>query len=277
MDANTADADPPVHYRLAGGRIGVKNSRSYLRTLAEVALWLGVASVPARVLWRIGEHGASARVQRQWARGVGWTIGLRIDWHGLDRIDPDETYVVTPLHEGLVDALALLPLPLRLVLRDEFEEWRLVGDYLRDTEQIAIRPEAGTAAFRQLVQAAEKVIANGESLVICPQGTILRIETDFNLGAFAVARALQRPILPIALTGSHRVWEYPFSPRLRRGERMSARVLSPISVEEICERQTDELRCEVQRRLKAVALDGTMTPPRRFVPARDGYWDGFAY
>ena len=31
------------------------------------------------------------------------------------------------------------------------------------------------------------------------------------------------------------------------------------------------------RRLKQAALSGTVAPPRRFVPARDGYRDGYAY
>ncbi len=34
---------------------------------------------------------------------------------------------------------------------------------------------------------------------------------------------------------------------------------------------------DVQHRLKDAALDGTMAPLRRFVPSRDGYWDGYAY
>jgi 1-acyl-sn-glycerol-3-phosphate acyltransferase len=39
----------------------------------------------------------------------------------------------------------------------------------------------------------------------------------------------------------------------------------------------EELRAHVQRRLKSQALRWTMAAPRRFVPSRDGYWDGFAY
>ncbi len=276
---DTNHAEPAIRYTLAGGRLGVPTVGSYLRALAETAFWLGAASLPARLLWRIGAHRASTHVQRWWARGVSRVIGMRIDWDGLDQIDPDEAYVVTSLHEGLADALALLqlPLPLRFVLRDEFAEWPLLDGYLRDTEQITIRPEAGTKAYRRIVQAGRRVVGRGESLVICPQGTILGIETDFLPGAFAVARALERPILPIALTGSHRVWEFPFSPRLRRGERISVRVLPPVAADDVRDRDADELRREVQRQLKAAALDGTMAPPRHFEPDHDGYWDGFAY
>lgn len=271
-------SEPPIRYTLAGGRIGVESIGWYLRTLAEAVFWLRVASLLARLLWRMGAHRTATRAQRWWARGVARALGLQIDVQGLDRIDPREAYVVMPLHEGLADVLAVLrlPLPLRFVVRDEFAEWRLLGAYLRDTEQIAIRPEAGVSAYRHIVREARKVFAGGESLVIFPQGSILGIETDFLPGAFALARLLQRPILPVALSGSHRVWEYPYSPRIRRGERMSLRMLQPIAAKEVGAREVDELRRDVQHRLKAEVLD-TMMPPRRFVPGRDGYWDGYAY
>ena len=273
-----ASREAPLRYTFAGGRFGAESAGQYARTLAEAAFWIGAASLPTRLLWRLGAHHASFEVQRWWARGVARTL-LDIDWEGLDRIDPDETYIVTPLHEGLADVVALLqlPLPLKFVARDEFIEWRLLGPYLRDTEQVIIRPEAGTGTFRRMVREAGHVIDRGESLVVFPQGSILGIETDFLPGAFAIARILRRPILPIALTGSHRVREHPYSPRLRRSERVSVRVLPPIDAAEVRASGVNEQRQEVQRQLKGAALDGTMASPRHFVPAHDGYWDGYAY
>ncbi len=271
--------EPPIRYTLAGGRIGVGTLGSYLETLVDAAFWLGFAPIPVRLLERIGAHHTASRGQRWWARRVSRRLRLRIDWHGLDQIDPRTSYVVTPLHEGLADGLAVLQLPLRLrfVVRDEFVDWPLLGGYLKDSQQIAIRPENGTRAYRTMLRAARGVFAEGESLVVFPQGSILGIETAFLRGAFAVARVFQRPILPIALTGSHRVWEHPYTPRLRRGERISVRVLPPIPESEVCARTVDALLLDVQHRLKAAALDGVMAPPRRFIPERDGYWDGYAY
>lgn len=271
--------EPPVRYTLAQGRIGVSSLGEYLRAAVDIAVWLGVTPLPARLLTRAGAHRASTWAQRWWARGTARSLGLQIEWDGLDLIDPREAYLVAPLHEGFADALTLLQLPLRLrfVAREELAEWPLLGSYLRDTGQIVIQPEDGMVAFRRLMRMAPGVFAAGESLVVFPQGSILGIETNFLGGAFALARVLDRPILPIALTGSHRVWEYPYGPRLRRGERMSVRVLPPISAAEVRVRGVDALRQDVQHRLKAAALDGTMAPPRHFVPSRDGYWDGYAY
>lgn len=183
-------SEPLIRYTLAGGCIGVEDAGSYLRTLADSAVWLGVAPLPVRLLWRIGAHHTASRVQRWWARSVSQRLNVQIDWHDLDQIAPREAYVVMPLHEGLADVLAVLQLPLRLrfVVRDEFVDWPLLGGYLRDSRQITIRPEDGTRAYRTMLPAAGKVFAEGESLVVFPQGSILGIETVFLPGAFGVAR-----------------------------------------------------------------------------------------
>jgi 1-acyl-sn-glycerol-3-phosphate acyltransferase len=277
IEAN--DSESPIRYTLAGGRIGAESVYSYIRTLFEASVWIGLAPLPGRLLFRFGAPRFSSWLQRQWARGVCRVLGLHLDLQGLEWIDSHEAYVVTPLHEGFADALVLLqlPLPLRFVVRDEIAGWQWLGGYLRDTGHIIVKPEAGTAAFRAMTRQAQEVFARGESLVVFPQGSILGIETHFLPGAFALARTLDRPILPIAVTGGHRVWEHPYGPRLRRGQRMSLRVLSPISAAEIRARSTEEVRGQVQDDLKAAALDGSMTPPRRFVPSRDGYWDGYCY
>lgn len=271
--------ETPIRYTLSGGRVGAESVFSYLRTLSEVVVWIGFAPLLVRLLFRLGAPRLSSSAQRQWAVGVGRVLGLRLGREGLEHIDPREGYVVIPLHEGFADALALLqlPLPLRFVVRDELADWPWLGGYLRDTGQVIVKPEAGTAAFRTMARQSQEVFARGESLVVFPQGSILGIETDFLPGAFALARILRRPILPVAVTGSHRVWEYPYGPRLRRGQRMSLRVLPPIPVEEIRTRGDEEMRRQVQGQLKAAALDGSMMPPRRFLPSRDGYWDGYSY
>ena len=94
-----------------------------------------------------------------------------------------------------------LPLDLRFVARDELFAWRYVGGLLRDTRQVKVCPEQGAASYRSLRRQAPAILGACESLVVFPQGSILGIEIDFKPGPFALARAIGRPILPIALTG----------------------------------------------------------------------------
>jgi len=71
------------------------------------------------------------------------SLALRIELDGLEHLDRQEAYVVTPLHEGFADALALLrlPLDLRFIVRHDLLVWRWLGPYLRDTGL----PRAGLA------------------------------------------------------------------------------------------------------------------------------------
>ncbi len=272
-------AEPELRYVAAGGMIGLPTRCLYTRTLRGMALWLGAPPAVAACLGRLKARRAMHGVERWWARGVVRHLGIHLEIRGLEHIVPNTRYVVAPLHEGFADVLALLHLPLhlRFAARDELFAWRFLGRYLCAAGHLRVSPEQGSRGYRQLRKAAAAVFDVGESLVIFPQGTILGIETDFSPGAFALARAMQRPVLPVALTGSHCVWDHPFSPRLRYGQRVSMCVLPPIPPEAWCDQDVDAIRRKVQRCLKVVALGGQMAPPRRFVPERDGYWDGYAY
>lgn len=276
--ASQGDWWTPRHF-LLNGRIGVADRRTQLLAAIGAAVWLYPPLLLARLLGRCHQRQALHAVEGACARALSHHLGIQLQIGGIEHIVPNTPYIVTPLHEGLADPLALLHLPLnlRFVARDELFEWPFFGGLLRDTEQVKICPEQGTLSYLQLRRQAPDILAGGESLVVFPQGSILGIEVDFRAGPFALALALDRPILPIALTGNHRVWEHPFSPRLRYNQPVSLQVLPPVYPAAYRGRGANAFRAEVQSKLKARALSGDMVAPRRFVPARDGFWDGFAY
>lgn len=214
------------------------------------------------------------RLEREWCRSVKRFLRLEVDSAGLEHADQARPYVVLPLHEGFADALALmeLPLDLRFVARDELFEWPVLGRYLRDTGQIIVQEGAARSSYRRLLTDGREALARGESLVIFPQGSILGIEVAFWRGAFEVAEKLEAAVLPVVLTGSHRVWEYPYSPLVRFGERMSMTVLPPIEPGEAIARAAD-----LETEMKRIALSSGMAPARRFRPEVDGFWDDYAY
>ncbi|PLS81310.1 MAG: 1-acyl-sn-glycerol-3-phosphate acyltransferase [Chloroflexi bacterium] len=271
--------EPALRYFVAQRLIGVPTLGRYLQTLLGIVLWIGGPPLLARWLARRVQRSWVHAVERWWARGLRRHLEIKLEIAGLEHIRAGERYVITPLHEGFADVIALLHLPLnlRFVARDELFDWRVLGPYLRDTDQICVSPENGARSYRHLLRAAQGVVAQGDSIIIFPQGAILGIETDFHLGAFSLARALGRPILPIVLTGSHRVWEHPYTSRLRYGQRLSMRILPPIKAVPQHSAELEQLRQRLRRQLKTAALSGTMAAPRRFIPERDGYWDGYAY
>ena len=201
-------------------------------------------------------------------------LDLSVEVSGLDYIDPDRSYIVAPLHEGFADAVALIhciPLELRFVARDELAAWPVLGRALRAGDHPTVRPERAAAAYRRMLRTAPAILESGESLVVFPQGSVLGIETAFSAGAFRLAAAMHRPLLPIVLSGSHRVWDHPFDPTVRFGQRMSVSVLPAVEPDMAVAAQRP-----LEQAMKRLALSGPIVP-RRFVPERDGWWDGYAF
>ena len=214
------------------------------------------------------------RAERRWGSMARRFLRLEVDASGFEHIDPDEQYVVMPLHEGFVDAVLLLDLPLdlRFTVRDELFEWRHLGLYLRRTRQLVIPTGSSVSMLRHLYREAAVTFEQGESLVIFPQGSILGIEAAFERGAFRLAERFERPVLPIVITGTHLVWEHPYSATLRYRQRVSFRVLEPIPGAGAARRARS-----LEKHMKDLALQDGMAPARRFVPERDGWWDGYAF
>ena len=213
------------------------------------------------------------RFARRWANRVLDVTNTKLEVVGLLHVDPDEAYVVASLHEGFADALALMNLPIRLawVARDELADWPRLDAFLDTPAAFTLSPEQPIAAMRAVLASAPTVFETGRSLVMFPQGTLLGIEAAFAPGAFRVAERFGRPILPVVLTGSHRVYEYPFSPMVRFGQTIRMQVLAPVPPGIALEAMD-----RIEREMQDVALV-TEPGPRRYLPERDGFWDGYAF
>lgn len=182
--------------------------------------------------------------------------------------------MLLPLHEGFADPLALLRLglDLRFVARDELLEWPTLGRYLKYSSQIVVREDSPRTAYRRLLAEGRQSLDAGEAVVVFPQGSILGIEVAFWKGAFRLAERLDAHVLPVAVTGTHRVWEFPYSPTVRFNQTVSVRVLPAVPPHEVLGRAQ-----AIEQNLKDVALSPDTAAPRRFRPEVDGFWDGYRY
>lgn len=221
-----------------------------------------------------GDRARLHAAERSWAAAVVADLEIELLAHGLERIDRAGQYVVAPLHEGFADVLALLRLPLDLnwVIRDELLRLPYFGEYLKLAGHIAVEPESPRAAIRTILRDAAATVDRGESLVIFPQGSLLGLDVGFQSGAFQMAQRLDLPVLPIVLTGSHRVWEYPFARTLRRRQAIHMEILDPIDPASAL---TDMRGLELEMKARALAV--THAPARRYVPERDGTWPGYRF
>ncbi len=221
-----------------------------------------------------GDRRSLHDAERGWAEAAVHLLDVDLAITGLEKVDPGRRCIVAPLHEGFADVLALLRLPLDLnwVVRDELLELPFFGMYLKAAGHIAIEPELPRAAFRRILEGAREMFAAAESLVIFPQGSVLGLDVGFMPGAFRLAEHFELPVLPIVLTGSHRVWEYPFTTTLRFGQNVRMEVLEPIEPDGAVARMRS-LEHDMKRRALAV----TDAPARRYEPERDGYWENHSF
>jgi 1-acyl-sn-glycerol-3-phosphate acyltransferase len=200
------------------------------------------------------------------ARGVARAFEVQIKIEGLEHL-PKTPCVLLPLHEGLFDVVALLHLPckMRFAARFELLSWQVLGDLLRQAGVLEVNPEQPISSYRRLLRQTPSLIGAGESLVIFPQGSVCGLEVDFQHSAFAIAKKFGLPIVPIVLTGAHRVWDHPFAPQVRLGASIAMTILEPVQNPD---------PTELKRQLKHLAMNAAV-PPRRYLPSRDGYWDNY--
>lgn len=209
---------------------------------------------------------------RRWSAELLDALDVRLQLTGLAHVDPNQAYLVLTLHEALVDVPLLfqLPLPMTFVARSDLAAEQPTDRLLAATRQILINPEA-PSALRVVLREARQLQLEGRSTVMFPQGSILGVETSFQQGALVVAKRLGLPVLPVVVAGSHRVWEYPFTTVVRRHQ--------PVRVDILASRRlttTGDYRA-LEREMKRRAVENTWAPPRRYVPARDGFWDGYRF
>jgi len=209
---------------------------------------------------------------RRWSSELLQALGVRLKLGGLPHVDPRRPYLVLSLHEGLLDVplLLQLPVPMTFVARADLAAERPMDRILQAGRPILINPEA-PSALRVVLREAERAQVQGRSVAMFPQGTVLGVETSFQRGALAVARRLDLPVLPVVIAGSHRIWEHPFSPVVRTGQRVHMEVLAPRRVA-----TADEYRA-LEREMKRRAIASRWASPRRYLPERDGYWDGYRF
>lgn len=231
-------------------------------------------SIAARLhpsLARTTNHG----IARLWAKAVVRTLDIDLVLDGWDHIDTSRQYVVMPLHESFVDIPALLhlPLDLRFTAREELFSVPRIGPYAAATNQILVPDALTVGTQRSFYAAVAAAVDEGDSIVVFPQGSVLGVEVAFKQGVARIAKRFELPVLPVVLSGTHRVWEYPFTQVVRFGQRVAMSVLPPIDPSHV---SIETIR-QTEREMKRNALASADAPVRRFLPERDGWWDTYDF
>lgn len=144
-----------------------------------------------------------------WSKIILWANGVRVEIHGLNKIDKDKAYIYIPNHLSVFDIFALLvclPVDFKFIFKEEIMRVPILGWAMRRAGYISISRSSPAKARRSVKQAVH-MVKNGASLVIFAEGTRSK---DGHLqplkkGAFQLAISSGSSIVPVAIKGSNKV------------------------------------------------------------------------
>lgn len=187
-------------------------------------------------------------ITRSWGRLWCRTAGVKLEVEGLEHIDLGQAYVVVSNHRSAFDVFthfAVLPIPIRFLAKKELFRIPLFGPAMRRIGIVEVDRSGGRATHQSINSGARRNMEQGRSLMIYPEGTRPRdgVMMPFKKGAFSIARNLEAPVLPTAVTGSREVWK-PGAKLIRPGK-ITVKVMEPIPTEGMKMHELEGLRDRV--------------------------------
>lgn len=188
-------------------------------------------------------------IMRIWARTFLFVTATRPRVEGLENIDPDGSYVFTGNHTSNIDIplmIAYLPVSVRFLAKKELFSVPVLSGAMRGVHMVRTDRLAGTGAHREINRQVARVVEEGVSLVIYPEGTRSRDAElkPFKKGAFRIAIDNGLPVVPVTTFGADRVWRPGWW--LIFGGKVRMIVHEPIPTEAMGPEDIDALRSQVR-------------------------------
>ena len=176
---------------------------------------------------------------------------------GRELIDRKKRYVIVVNHNTVIDipTLYYIPLNFRWVSKREVFKVPFFGQYLLLHGDICIDRGRAAEAMEQLLREGKLWISRGASVAIFPEGTRSKDGEihRFKAGAFTLAREAGVEILPVVLDGTRTIVRRNLM--FNWGNRITIRVLPPVSREEIASTEVHELMARVHDRMAAALAE----------------------
>jgi 1-acyl-sn-glycerol-3-phosphate acyltransferase len=170
------------------------------------AFW-GTMSLASSLLDRSGGFQHFCMVE--WSRECLRFAGVHARVEGLEHVLRDRPQVFFSSHSSFADICVLaahLPVTYRWLAKKELFKVPFIGWHLARSGHLKIDRGDRDSAIRLLNEAAEKV-RSGVNVIVFPEGTRSRDGTlqPFKKGVFHFAIDAGVPLVPIRLTGTHRI------------------------------------------------------------------------
>lgn len=144
-----------------------------------------------------------------WGKFFCWFLMLPVEVRGRENVDPHTSYVFVANHQGAFDIFLVygyLGHHFKWMMKKSLRENLFIGKACEAAGHIFV-DKSGPRKIAETISQARKVLKNGTSLVVFPEGR--RTDTGkmgvFKKGAFSLADELQLPVVPMTIDGSFHV------------------------------------------------------------------------
>jgi 1-acyl-sn-glycerol-3-phosphate acyltransferase len=182
-----------------------------IRTLIMLGFWTLAAPVAAligfpwtfltgdiRFLYRMFMVGAASGV---------WLAGVRVETVGLDKLDPERSYIFMSNHVSNLDppiTIPLIPKRTSVMVKKELFRFPILGQAMRIGSLVPV-DRGNRDAGIEAVKAAKKVVQLGINMTIYIEGkrSFDGKLLPFKKGPFYLAMECGVPVVPITILGTH--------------------------------------------------------------------------
>ena len=157
------------------------------------------------------DHGGRKQVAiaRFWSKVLIRIAGVKLEIEGLEKIDPNGSYVFASNHVSYMDTpvvLGHIPVQFRFLAKKGLFSVPFLGYHLKRAGHIAVPRENPREALKAMAEAARVIRERGISVLIFPEGgRSLEGLRPFKEGAAYIAINAGVPVVPVALKGTLQV------------------------------------------------------------------------
>ena len=136
-------------------------------------------------------------------------VGVRVEVSGIERLDPNQTYIFTPNHQSLIEVPLFVTYlgrnPAYLGKKEVFK-YPVFGYGIRLMGVVPVDRSNSPAAVESAKLATEN-LRHGKSYVVYPEGTRSRDGhlLPFKKGAFMMAIDAGVPVVPVTVSGATKI------------------------------------------------------------------------
>jgi len=146
----------------------------------------------------VGAIGVFAKLFRGWLK----VCGVKVEYRGVEHLASDQPVIFAAKHQSYGDGLCHLARDpaLAYVIGDHMLRFPLVGLYLKKAEAVVVDDAAGRRAGGAFDAGADRLAEDDREALIFPEGGLTPVGGGrrFRRGAYQLAHALNRPVIPVA-------------------------------------------------------------------------------